>query len=107
MGCIPVELLRGKTARFAKSGKHPTKVGKRPINQGKRPIKATVLIGLFSGTPAMAESGPSKKAHQEVYESLTFSYTLRYVSLVARAIRNAMRANRFARSIRNWTPLFL
>ena len=29
-----------------------------------------------------------------------------FCGLVARAIRNAIRANRFARIIRNWKPLF-
>ena len=50
-------------------GERPTKVGKRPIKDGKRPIKAMVLVGisirllngLFSGTCAMAENGPSKR----------------------------------------------
>ena len=52
-----------------------TKSGKRPILAGplaKRPIKAMVLVGIsvrsvlmgwFSGTPAMSKNGPSKKAH--------------------------------------------
>ena len=31
-------------------------------------ISVGCLVGLFSGTPAVAEDGPSKKAHQEVYE---------------------------------------
>ena len=45
------------------SGKRPIKVGRWPIKEWKRPIKAT---GQFSGTPK--ENGPSKKAHEEVYE---------------------------------------
>ena len=38
--------------------KGPLRSGKRPINEGKRPIKVN---GLFSGTPAMLENGPSTR----------------------------------------------
>ena len=38
--------------------------------------------------------------------SATFSRSLKCRNLVARAIRNAIRANRFARIIRNWNPYF-
>ena len=76
MGCFPVVFQEAKRPLRTKSGKRPIKVGKRPINEGKRPIKAMVLAGVavgclmgcFSGTPAIAENGPSKKAHYEVYD---------------------------------------
>ena len=42
------------------------KLGK-PIKEGKRPINTN---GQFSGTPAMVENGPYKKAPQEVYDFL-------------------------------------
>ena len=66
--CFPVAKKRPLRT---KSGKRPIKVRKRPVKEGKRPIKAMVLVGisvgclmgLFSGTPAMVENGPSKKAH--------------------------------------------
>ena len=71
MGCFPVDFQEVKRPLRTKSVKHPIKVGKRPINEGKRPISgqgagwrlSRLLNGLFQGTPAMAESGPSKKAH--------------------------------------------
>ena len=71
MGCFPVAFQEVKRPLRTKSAKRPIKVGKRPINEGKRPIKAKVLVGVsvgslmgcFRATPAMAENGPSKKAH--------------------------------------------
>ena len=71
MGCFPLDFQEVKRPLRTKSGKRPIKVGKRPIEEGKRPIKAMVLVGisvgclmgLFSGSPAMAENGSSKKAH--------------------------------------------
>ena len=72
MGCFPMDFQEVKRPLKTKSVKRPIKVGKRPINEGKRPIKAKVLVGvsvdclmgwLFSGTPAMAENDPFKKAH--------------------------------------------
>ena len=75
MGCYPVDFQEGKRPLRTKSMKRPIKVGKRPINEGNGPMKAMVLVGisvgclmgsamgLFSGTPAMAENGPSRKAH--------------------------------------------
>ena len=66
MGCFPVDFQEVKRPLRTKSVKRPIKVGKRPINVGK------LLHGLFSGTPAMVENGPSEKAHEEVYESGVF-----------------------------------
>ena len=71
MGCFPMDFREVKRHLGTKSVKRPIKVGKRPINKGKRPIKAMVLVGIsvgclmgcFSPPPAMAENGPSKKAH--------------------------------------------
>ena len=71
MGCFIVYFQEVKRPLRTKSVKRPIKVGKRPINEGKRPIKghgagwhfSRLLNGLFSVTPAMAENGPSKKAH--------------------------------------------
>ena len=66
---MPAEVRRYAQGSFLV--KRPTKVGNRPINEGKRPIKAKVLVGVSAGSlmgcfrapPAMAENGPSKKAH--------------------------------------------
>ena len=71
MGCFPVDFQEVKRPLRTKSVKRPIKVGKQPINEGKRPIKAKVLVGVsvgclmgcFRAPPAMAENGPSKKAH--------------------------------------------
>ena len=71
MGCFPVDFQEVKLPLRAKSGKRPIKGGKRPIKEGKRPHEghgagwhfSRLLNGLFSGTPAVAENGPSKKAH--------------------------------------------
>ena len=71
MGCFPVDFQEVKRPLRTKPAKRPIKVGKRPINEGKRPIKAKVLVGVsvgclmgcFRAPPAMAENGPSKKAH--------------------------------------------
>ena len=76
MGCFPVDFQEVKQPLRAKSGKRPIKVRKRPIKEGKRPIKAMVLVGIsvgclmgcFLAPPAMVENGPSKKAHQGVYD---------------------------------------
>ena len=70
-GLFPVDFREVKRPLRMKSGKYPIEVGKRPIKEGKRPIKPMVLVGisdgrlmgLFSGTPAMAENGPSRKAN--------------------------------------------
>ena len=76
MGCVPVDVQEVKRPPRTKSAKRPIKVGKRPIKEGKRPIKAMVLVGSrllngqLSGTAAMAENGPSKKAHLEVYDRI-------------------------------------
>ena len=70
-GLFSRDLREGKRPLRTKSGKRPIKVRKRPIKDGNRPIKVMVLvgvsvgclIGLFSGTPAKAENGTSKKAN--------------------------------------------
>ena len=71
MGCFPVDFQKVKRPLRTNSGKRPIKVGKRPIKEGNRPSKAMVLVGMsvwclvgcFRAPPAMAENGPSKKAH--------------------------------------------
>ena len=72
----------------------------------KRPIERSMTF--VQNSP---DRGPSPK-NQNLISKLPRSGPKKSVnsvffsSLVAWAIRNAIRANRFARSIRNWNPFF-
>ena len=71
------------------SVKQHIKVGKRPTKEEKHPIK---VHGLFSGTPAMVENGPSNKAHYGPYPQYGWDFPEEIPEKFRKDPGNALRA---------------